>query len=158
MVGCGGTEGVVTVRWREVDTEGVEREHGEWLALAHDEVIEFAGKTVRDLLIFTDRRVIVTDTQGFIRKKTEYTSIPYGSITRWSVESKRGLFDGADLKIWLSSLPEPVINVELQRDESAQDIMEMFAEHLLHGTPSLASEEVVLPAEGDRKARTFRPA
>ena len=119
------------LRWGSADTEVVLKEHGDWLGLADDETIEFAAKTKRDLLIFTDRRAIVTDTQGLVRKKTEYRSIPYRSISRWSVESKKGLFDGADLKLWLSSQTEPFLDVELQKDSSAKDIMAMFSRCIL---------------------------
>ena len=70
----------------------------------------------------------MTDTQGLMRKKTEYRSIPYRSVSRWSVESKGGgLLDGADLKLWLSSQTEPFLEVELQRDESARELMAMLS-------------------------------
>ena len=117
----------MSLRWGPADAEAIQKQHGDWLCLADDEGIEFAVKTRRDLLIFTDRRVILTDTQGTVRKKTEYRSVPYRSISRWSVESKRGLFDGADLKLWLSSQDEPFLDVELQKGESGRDLLEMLS-------------------------------
>lgn len=119
------------LRWGPADVQAIIKQHGEWLGLADDETIEFAAKTRRDLLIFTDRRAIVTDTQGLMKKKTEYRSIPYRSISRWSIESKKGPFDGADLKLWLNSQTEPFLAVELQRDESAKDVMAMFSRCVL---------------------------
>ena len=121
----------MALRWGRADAERVLKEHGTWLALAEDETIEFAAKTKRDLLIFTDRRVVITDTQGMIRKKTEYYSIPYRGLSRWSVESSRGLFDGADLKLWVSSQAEPLVSLELQKDQSARDVMELLSRHAL---------------------------
>ena len=116
------------LRWGPAGAQDIVKNHGEWLGLADDEGIEFAAKTRRDLLIFTDRRVIMTDTQGLMRKKTEYRSIPYRSVSRWSVESKGGgLLDGADLKLWLSSQTAPFLEVELQRDESARELMTMLS-------------------------------
>ena len=123
----------MALRWGPADSTKIIDEHGDWLALADTEEIEFAAKTRRDLLVFTDRRVIVTDTQGFIRKKTEYSTVPYHSISRWSVESKKGLFDGADLKLWISSQTEPFLEAELQHDSSAKDVLAMFARHILTG-------------------------
>ena len=66
------------------------------------------------------------------RKKTEYHSILYRGLSRWSVESRsRGLFDGADLKLWISSQQEPLVNIELQKDGSARDVMELLSRHAL---------------------------
>ena len=121
----------MALRWGKADAEQVVKEHGVWLALAEDEEIEFAARTRRDMLIFTDRRVVLTDTQGVIRKKTEYYSIPYRGLSRWSVESSRGLFDGADLKLWVSSQQEPLVSLELQKDESAREVMELLSRHAL---------------------------
>ena len=108
----------MALRWGPADAERVIEEHGTWLALAEGETVEFAAKTRRDLLIFTDRRVVITDTQVMLRKKTEYHSIPYRGLSRWSVESSRGLFDGADLKLWVSSQIEPLVSLELQKDDT----------------------------------------
>ena len=83
------------LRWGRADSEKVIKDHGAGLSLADDESIEFAGKTRRDLLIFTDRRLIVTDTQGLMNKKTTYSSIPYRSLARWSVETKGRGWDGS---------------------------------------------------------------
>ena len=117
------------MRWRTADAELVLKEHGDWIALAEGESVEFAARTVRDMLIFTTRRLIITDTQGLFRKKSEYHSIPYRAITRWSVESAKGLFDGADLKIWLTSHVDPHVDLELRKDESAREIMEVLAQN-----------------------------
>ncbi len=81
-------EQVLALRFGDADSEKLLREHGDWLALGEGEEIEFAAKTLRDFLVFTDRRVIVTDTQGAFRKKTEYLSIPYRQVGRWSVEAR----------------------------------------------------------------------
>lgn len=120
------------LRWGNADAQAIAAEHGEWLALADGEEIEFAAKTRRDLLIMTDRRLVRTDTQGFMNKKTEYVSMPYRAITRWSLESKgRGWKDGADLKIWLGSSAEPLLDIELQKDESGRDVAAVLSKHAL---------------------------
>lgn len=120
------------LRWGPADAAQVVAQHGEWLALAEAEEIEFAAKTRRDLLIFTDRRVVITDTQGLLNRKTEYRSIPYRGLSRWSVESRgRGWADGADLNLWVSSQHEPLVSIELQRDESARNVAELLAKHAL---------------------------
>ncbi|WP_338663039.1 PH domain-containing protein [Pararoseomonas sp. SCSIO 73927] len=75
--------------------------------LAPSERVQLAYKLIRDVIILTDKRVILIDKQGVTGRKTEYLSIPYRSITRFSVESA-GSFDmEAELRIW-SSGAEPV--------------------------------------------------
>jgi hypothetical protein len=120
------------MRFGDADSEKLLQEHGDWLALGDGETIEFAAKTVRDFLVFTDRRVIITDTQGMMRRKTEYKSIPYRALSRWSVESKGGGWrDGADLKMWVGAALEPQISLELQKNESARDVMTLLSKHAL---------------------------
>ena len=76
--------------------------------LIEKEIIHLAYKVVRDFMVFTSKRLILVDKQGLTGKKIEYHSIPYKSITHYSVESG-GTFDrDADLKIWISGIKEPI--------------------------------------------------
>ena len=71
------------------------------------EQVDLAYVLVRDLIVFTEKRLILVDKQGVTGKKTSYKSIPYHSISRFTVESS-GHFDlDAELKIWISSALEP---------------------------------------------------
>ena len=71
------------------------------------EQVELAYVLVRDLIVFTEKRLILVDKQGVTGKKTSYKSIPYNSISRFTVENS-GHFDlDAELKIWISSALEP---------------------------------------------------
>ena len=120
---------VISLRYSQEALDRVLADHGEWLCMAEDETLLMASKTRRDLLIFTNRRIVITDTQGLMRKKTSYTSLPYRSISRWSVESKRGWLDGSDIKIWSGSHAEPVINVELTADSDGQLVGQIMSAH-----------------------------
>ncbi|OXM14611.1 PH domain-containing protein [Paenibacillus herberti] len=76
--------------------------------LSNDERVEKAYKLVRDMFIFTNRRMILVDKQGITGKKTEYHSYPYKSITHFAIETA-GTFDlDAELKFWVSGNPLPV--------------------------------------------------
>ena len=46
-------------------------------------------KTVRDQLVFTNKRIIAANVQGMTGKKIDYTSIPYSKIQTFSVENGR---------------------------------------------------------------------
>ncbi len=76
--------------------------------LAKDEEVQRAFALVRDLLIFTDRRFIIVDKQGMTGMKTEYHSIPYRAITRFSVETAGPTDLDSELRIWVSSSPTPI--------------------------------------------------
>lgn len=90
----------------ELDTDDVEREMKR--LLTDEEVVEKAYKLVRDLIIFTNKRLLLVDKQGMTAKKVEYHSIPYKSITHYSIETA-GHFDlEAELKIWIKGSDLPI--------------------------------------------------
>jgi Bacterial PH domain len=89
-----------------IDPAGAAREYGR--LLAQGEQVHAAYQLVRDAFLFTDRRLILVDKQGMTGRKVEYHTVPYRSITHFSVETA-GTFDlDAELKIWLSGSPEPI--------------------------------------------------
>lgn len=45
-----------------------------------------AYKTIRDVAIFTNKRLIVRDSQGLTGKKIEIYTLPYSSIIMYSTE------------------------------------------------------------------------
>lgn len=78
---------------------------------------------VRDAMLFTNRRLIMVDKQGVTGRKVSYHSIPYRSITHFTVETA-GAFDlDAELDIWISGSDEPV----RQRFNRQVDIYEVQA-------------------------------
>lgn len=86
----------------EIDFRALQTEFNE--LLCEDEQIEKAYKLIRDKWIFTNKRLIIQDTQGMTGKKREYLSVPYRSIERFSIETA-GTFDlDAELKIWVRGL------------------------------------------------------
>jgi hypothetical protein len=76
--------------------------------LVPGERVEKAYQLVRDTFFFTDKRMVVVDKQGLTGNKISYHSIPYRSVTRFSVETA-GHFDlDAELKIWITGTPTPM--------------------------------------------------
>ncbi|MGL4522902.1 MAG: PH domain-containing protein [Bacilli bacterium] len=71
--------------------------------LSPKEQIAFALKTVRDVAVFTNKRILICDKQGITGKKVEYFTIPYSRIVTYSIETA-GTFDiDAEIKLQLSS-------------------------------------------------------
>lgn len=97
--------------------------------LAEDETIEVGFKVIRDTFIFTNRRLIIIDVQGLTGKKIEYLSIPYGKITKFSIETS-GHFDlDAELKIWVGSAPDP-IGKTFNKKVNIYDLQKVLAKHI----------------------------
>ncbi|MGG7164179.1 PH domain-containing protein [Clostridium ihumii] len=98
--------------------------------LAPSERIEKAYKLVRDVFIFTNKRLLLIDKQGVTAKKVEYHSIPYRSITHFSIETA-GHFDlEAELKIWISGTSEP-IEKTFNSSLNIYEIQTVLAEYVL---------------------------
>lgn len=60
--------------------------------LVSDETIVSAFQTVRDQVIFTNKRVFVVNVQGITGKKTSYFSYPYSKVQYFGIETA-GVFD-----------------------------------------------------------------
>lgn len=100
--------------------------------LMPEEKVDLAFKLVRDLLVFTEKRLIIVDKQGMTGKKVEYRSIPYRSISRFSVETS-GHFDlDAELKIWISSAELPAESLQFRSDDSIVAIQKALAQAVLN--------------------------
>ncbi|MMZ69157.1 hypothetical protein D1872_319410 [compost metagenome] len=53
------------------------------------------------MAIFTNKRLIVRDSQGITGKKVEIYSLPYSSINMWSTENAGGFLDTtAEVELW----------------------------------------------------------
>lgn len=84
----------------QVDISEVEQDLEQ--ILISGEKIEKAYKLVRDLIIFSNKRLILVDKQGITGHKIEFHSVPYKNILHFSVETGGTLDLDADLKIWVS--------------------------------------------------------
>lgn len=72
--------------------------------LAPEEKIRLAYTNIRDKVVFTDKKIITLDVQGFTGKKQEFRFFPYSKISSFSVETA-GVFDyDSDFKIWVSGV------------------------------------------------------
>lgn len=90
----------------EANVNKIREEYGR--LLGSSEQIEKAYKLVRDMIIFTNKRLIIIDKQGMTGKKIEYHSIPYRAITNFKIETS-GHFDlDAELKIHVSGMSMPI--------------------------------------------------
>lgn len=72
--------------------------------LVNGEKIMGSYKSMRDGVVFTDRRVIAVNVQGITGRKKDYTSLPYKNVVAYSVETA-GTFDlDSELELYFSAL------------------------------------------------------
>lgn len=99
--------------------------------LIDNENIELGFKLIRDTFIFTNKRLILVDVQGMTGKKTEYLSVAYKNISRFSIETA-GTFDlEAELKIWISSEALPSITKKFNKSVDVYEVQKVLASHIL---------------------------
>jgi len=99
--------------------------------LTEGEQIDIGFRLLRDVFMFTNKRLILVDKQGLTGRKTEYFSIAYKSISRFSIETA-GDFDlDAELKIWISGEAAPSIQKKFNRQVSIYDVQKVLAKYVL---------------------------
>ena len=55
--------------------------------LIADEKVEFAFKTIRDQLVFTNKRIISIDVHGITGKRKSFATMPYSKIQYFSIQT-----------------------------------------------------------------------
>ena len=60
-----------------------------------------AYKTIRDVAVVTNKRIVIADKQGLSGKKVEIYTIPFKSIVMYSSENAGGFLDfSSELQLW----------------------------------------------------------
>lgn len=112
----------------KIDPAKIQQEFSQ--ILAKGEVVEHAYQLIRDYFVFTDKRLVLVDKQGMTGSKIDYHSIPYKSITHFSVETG-GTFDlDAELKIWISGTAAP-IQKQFNKKLSIYEVQSVLASYVL---------------------------
>lgn len=94
--------------------------------MGDNEELHLAYKLIRDMFVFTNKRLILIDKQGMTGKKVSYHSIPYKAITHFEVETA-GRFDmDSELKLWISGQDQPLVK-ELKKGTDVVGIQKTIA-------------------------------
>ncbi len=98
--------------------------------LVEGERIEKAFKLIRDVFVFTNKRLILVEKQGLTGTKVAFQTIPYSSIKKFSKESA-GMFDlDAELKIWITGESLP-IQKEFRKGDSINEVYRILSQYIL---------------------------
>ncbi len=112
----------------EVDIAKIQEEFEPMLAKGEE--IEVAFKLIRDMMIFTNTRLIMVDKEGLTGKKQEFLTVPYRSIVRFSKQSK-GIMDmEAELKLWIFGQSEPIVK-KFSKNENVNGVYRTLSQALL---------------------------
>ena len=90
-------------------------------------IITFQG--YRDGIVFTNKRIITINIQGTTGKKKDLTSIPYGSIQAYSVETAGGLDFDSELTLWIPSAGS--IKLQFTRNTDVFYLCQTISEYTL---------------------------
>ena len=61
-------------------------------------------QSIRDGVVFTNKRIIAINVQGITGKKKDFTSLPYSKIQAFSVETSGMLDLDSELELWFSGV------------------------------------------------------
>ena len=112
----------------ELKLEDVHKEFRD--LLSSGERYEKAYQLIRDMFLFTNKRLILVDKQGISGRKMEFHSYPYKSITHFSIETA-GTFDlDAELKLWVSGSATPV-EKKFNMSLNIYELQSVLAEYVL---------------------------
>ena len=112
----------------EVDIQNVIKEFEP--ILIDGERIEKAFRLVKDMFIFTNKRLILVEKQ-LVGTKVDYMSIPYSSIIKFSKESA-GLLDlDAELKIYIKDQDLPIKKQFGKGSNNINEVYKILSQHTL---------------------------
>lgn len=98
--------------------------------LVDGEMVEAGFVVFRDVFLFTNKRLILVEIQGISGKQITYLSLPYGKITKFSVQTG-GSFDlNAELKLWIGSDAIP-LEKKFNQEVSVYEVQKILASHVL---------------------------
>ncbi|WP_348797027.1 PH domain-containing protein [Flavobacterium adhaerens] len=98
--------------------------------LIEGEVIERGFKMIKDMFVFTNKRLILVEKQ-LVGSKVDYLSIPYSSIKKFSKESAGILDMDAELKIWLSGEDIPISKQFGKGGNNINEVYQILSKHIL---------------------------
>ena len=99
--------------------------------LISDETCAFAFQTVRDQLIFTNKRIISIDVQGITGKRKSFASMPYSKIQYFSIQTPGFLELIPDSELFIMFSNGATARFEFKGDTDIGLIGRMISEYVL---------------------------
>lgn len=112
----------------EVNIDNISKEFQPFLI--EGETIEKAYKLIRDMFIFTNKRLILVEKQ-LVGTKVDYLTIPYSAIKKFSKESAGILDLDAELKIWINYESAPIVKHFGKGGNNINEVYKLLSTHVL---------------------------
>ena len=112
----------------EVSTESVANEFAPILIEGENIIKSF--KLIRDMFVFTNKRLILVDKQGLTGSKVDFMTIPYKSINYFSKRSASILDLDAEILIWIKGSETP-IQKDFRKGENINDVYKTLSAFVL---------------------------
>ena len=98
------------------------------LLIEGEEIIK-GYKTIRDIIAFTNKRVISVDKKGIVGKKKVYLSLPYKAVAKFSIETA-GILSSTSELILISAEDNVLFHLSFE-DKGLLDIQKYIAKEVL---------------------------
>ncbi|MBP1994144.1 PH domain-containing protein [Paenibacillus eucommiae] len=102
--------------------------HINQLLITGEKILE-TYQSIRDGVVFTDKRIIAINVQGITGKKKDFTSLPYSKIQAYSVETAGTLDLDSELELWFSGLGK--VKFEFVGNANVSEICRFISESVL---------------------------
>lgn len=115
-----------------IKLSAIKNEEGEKIVkdiLINNEKVIASFKSMRDHLVFTNKRIISVNVQGVTGRKVDYTSFPYKKIQAYSIETAGALDIDAEIDITISGIG--TIKFELAGATNIKEICAKISESIL---------------------------
>lgn len=86
-------------------------------------------KSMRDGVVFTNKRIIAINVQGLTGTKKDFTSLPYRKISAYSVETAGVLDLDSELELWFSGLGK--VKFEFSSNSNVSQICQIISAYTL---------------------------
>lgn len=95
---------------KSIDNEKAKEDISKQLIDGEDIFATF--KTIRDQVVFTNKRVIAANVKGITGSKVDYTSIPFRHIQTFSIETS-GTFDlDCEIQLYISEVGKVTFEIQ----------------------------------------------
>lgn len=101
--------------------------------LLEDEQILSAFKTIRDQLVFTNKRIIAIDVQGLTGSRKSYASMPYSKVQFFSIQTPGFIELVPDSELFLMFTNGFTAKFEFKGNVDIGEIGRMISEYVLEG-------------------------
>ncbi len=99
--------------------------------LIDGEEVKMAFKTVRDQLVFTNKRIISIDVQGITGKRRSFSTMPYSKIQYFSIQTPGFAELVSDSELFIMFSNTFTANFEFKGNVDIGEIGRMISEYVL---------------------------